>query len=101
MATVTRGNIGTLHDKITVKLAKEDYMPSFDKTLKQYAKMPNVPASARAWCLQVSSAKCMANLSLMRSHARRRPNSWKTICGRKAVHLRTAYDHAGCGQKSR
>ncbi len=43
MATVTRENIGTLHDKITVKLIKDDYMPSFDKQLKQYAKTANVP----------------------------------------------------------
>ncbi|HXS37182.1 MAG TPA: trigger factor [Flavipsychrobacter sp.] len=43
MATVTRENIGTLHDKITVKLAKEDYWPSFEKSLKQYAKSANVP----------------------------------------------------------
>jgi len=28
MATVTRENIGTLHEKITVKLTKEDYLPS-------------------------------------------------------------------------
>ncbi len=43
MATVTRENIGTLHDKLTVKLVKDDYMPSFEKTLKQYAKTANVP----------------------------------------------------------
>lgn len=43
MATVTRENIGTLHDKITVKLVKEDYMPGFEKTLKQQAKNANVP----------------------------------------------------------
>jgi len=43
MATVTRENIGNLHDKITVKLSKEDYMPSFEKSLKQYAKQANVP----------------------------------------------------------
>jgi len=43
MATVTRENIGTLHDKLTVKLTKEDYMPSFEKSLKQYAKTANVP----------------------------------------------------------
>ncbi|RYZ36232.1 MAG: trigger factor, partial [Sphingobacteriales bacterium] len=35
--------IGTLHDKITVKLTKEDYWPSFEKSLKQYAKQANVP----------------------------------------------------------
>src|ERR1700743_1990002 len=43
MATVTRENMGALHDKVTVKLAKEDYWPSFEKTLKQYAKTANVP----------------------------------------------------------
>ncbi|WP_276132633.1 trigger factor [Polluticoccus soli] len=43
MATVTRENIGNLHEKITVKLAKEDYLPSFEKSLKQYAKTANVP----------------------------------------------------------
>jgi trigger factor len=43
MATVTRENIGAQHDKITVKLAKDDYMPAFEKTLKQYAKTANVP----------------------------------------------------------
>ncbi len=43
MATVTRENIGTLHDKVTVKLTKEDYLPSVERTLKQYAKTANVP----------------------------------------------------------
>ncbi len=43
MATVTRENIGILHDKLTVKLAKDDFMPSFEKTLRQYAKTANVP----------------------------------------------------------
>lgn len=43
MATVSRESIAPLHDKITVKLAKEDYLPSFEKSLKQYAKQANVP----------------------------------------------------------
>jgi trigger factor len=43
MATVTRENIGTLHDRINVKLSKEDYLPSFEKSLKHYAKSANVP----------------------------------------------------------
>lgn len=43
MATVTRENISALHDKITVKLTKDDYWPSFEKSLKQYAKQANVP----------------------------------------------------------
>ena len=45
MATVTRENIGTLHDKLTVKLSKDDYMPAFEKNLKQYAKTANVPCA--------------------------------------------------------
>ena len=43
MATVTRENIGTLHDKITVKLSKEDYLPSFERSLKQQAKSVAIP----------------------------------------------------------
>ena len=43
MATVTRENIGKLHDKLTVKLSKEDYMPAFEKQLKTYAKSVNMP----------------------------------------------------------
>ncbi len=43
MAIVTRENLGTLHDKVTVKLTKEDYLPNVDKTLKQYAKTATVP----------------------------------------------------------
>lgn len=43
MATVTRENIGDLHDKLTVKVSKEDYLPSFDKKLKEYSKTANIP----------------------------------------------------------
>lgn len=43
MATVTRENIGLLNDKITVKVAKEDYLSSFEKTLKHYSKTANIP----------------------------------------------------------
>lgn len=43
MATVTRENIGLLNDKITVKLAKEDYLPNFEKSLKHYSKVANIP----------------------------------------------------------
>ena len=43
MATVSRENIGTLHDKISVKVEKNDYFPSFDKTLKEHAKKANIP----------------------------------------------------------
>lgn len=43
MATVSRENIGKLTDKLTVKLAKEDYLPAFEKSLKEYAKKANIP----------------------------------------------------------
>jgi trigger factor len=43
MATVTRENIGLLHDKLTVKVSKDDYLPSFDKKLKEYSKTANIP----------------------------------------------------------
>jgi trigger factor len=43
MATITRENIGLLNDKLTVNLGKEDYMPSFEKSLKTYAKKANIP----------------------------------------------------------
>ncbi len=43
MATVVRENIGQLHDKLTVKVSKEDYLPSFEKKLKDYSKTANIP----------------------------------------------------------
>jgi FKBP-type peptidyl-prolyl cis-trans isomerase (trigger factor) len=43
MATVTRENIGVLNDKIVVKVNKEDYLSSFEKTLKTYSKSANIP----------------------------------------------------------
>lgn len=43
MATVTRENIGLLNDKITVKVTGEDYLPTFEKSLKNYSKTANIP----------------------------------------------------------
>src|SRR5580700_8240190 len=43
MATVTRENIGLLNDKITVRVEKNDYLPSFEKALKNYSKQANIP----------------------------------------------------------
>ncbi|HRP91090.1 MAG TPA: trigger factor [Edaphocola sp.] len=43
MAAVTRESIATLHDKIIVNIQKEDYMPVFEKNLKQYSKQANIP----------------------------------------------------------
>ncbi|MFT3682406.1 MAG: trigger factor [Ferruginibacter sp.] len=43
MATVARENIGLLNDKITVKVTREDYLPTFEKKLKEYGKNANIP----------------------------------------------------------
>lgn len=43
MATITKENIGNLHDKLTVKVTKEDYYPSFEKAIKDYSKKANIP----------------------------------------------------------
>lgn len=43
MATVTRESIGLLNDKLTVNVSKDDYYPSFEKSLKQYGKSANIP----------------------------------------------------------
>ena len=43
MANVTKENIGNLHDKLTVKVSKEDYYPSFEKAIKDYSKKANIP----------------------------------------------------------
>ena len=43
MATITKENIGLLHEKLTVKLEKSDYLPAFEKSLKEYSKKANIP----------------------------------------------------------
>ncbi len=43
MATVLRENIGLLTDKLIVKVSKEDYLPTFEKSLKNYSKNVNIP----------------------------------------------------------
>ena len=43
MANITRENIELLNDKITVTLQKDDYYPSFDKSIKDYSKKANIP----------------------------------------------------------
>ncbi len=43
MASVIKESLGNLHDKLTVKVSKEDYLPSFEKTIKDYSKKANIP----------------------------------------------------------
>ena len=43
MATVTKESIGLLHEKLTVTLEKTDYLPAFEKALKEYSKKANIP----------------------------------------------------------
>ncbi len=43
MATVTKENIGLLNEKLTLKLEKTDYLPAFEKSLKDYSKKANIP----------------------------------------------------------
>lgn len=42
MATITRSNIGPLHEKITVTLVPGDYVPAFEQGLKKYAKTATI-----------------------------------------------------------
>ena len=43
MATITRENISLLNDKLTINLAKQDYLSGFEQSLKKYAKNANIP----------------------------------------------------------
>ena len=43
MASVTKESIGNLHDKVVVKVSKEDYFPAFEKAMKDYSKKANIP----------------------------------------------------------
>lgn len=43
MATITKETIAPLHEKVSVKIAKEDYLPAFEKSLKEYSKKANIP----------------------------------------------------------
>ena len=43
MPNVSRQSIAPLHDRLTVTLQKEDYLPAFEGSLKKYAKNAAVP----------------------------------------------------------
>ena len=42
MATITKAQIGQLHEKISVKIDKADYLPTFEKSLKEYSKKASI-----------------------------------------------------------
>ncbi|MCW3074024.1 MAG: trigger factor [Flaviaesturariibacter sp.] len=43
MATVTQHEVAPLHKKLQVTIQKGDYLPSFEKALKEYSKKANIP----------------------------------------------------------
>lgn len=43
MATVTQQDIAPLHKHLNVTINREDYLPTFEKSLKEYGKKANIP----------------------------------------------------------
>jgi len=43
MATVTQQEVAPLHKQLNITINKEDYLPSFEKSLKDYSKKANIP----------------------------------------------------------
>ena len=43
MATVTQQEVSPLHKHLNITINKEDYLPSFEKSLKDYSKKANIP----------------------------------------------------------
>src|SRR3954470_4923658 len=43
MATITQSDVAPLHKQLNITLQKEDYLPSFEKSLKDYSKKANIP----------------------------------------------------------
>ena len=43
MATVTQQDVAPLHKQLNITINKEDYLPSFEKSLKDYSKKANIP----------------------------------------------------------
>jgi trigger factor len=43
MATVTQQDVAPLHKQLNITITKEDYLPEFEKSLKEYSKKANIP----------------------------------------------------------
>src|ERR671913_1614510 len=43
MATVKQQDVSPLHKQLSITITKEDYLPSFEKSLKDYSKKANIP----------------------------------------------------------
>ena len=43
MATVTQQDVAPLHKQLNVTINREDYLPTFEKSLKEYSKKANIP----------------------------------------------------------
>jgi trigger factor len=43
MATVTQQEVAPLHKQFSVTINKDDYLPQFEKSLKEYSKKANIP----------------------------------------------------------
>lgn len=43
MATITQQEVAPLHKHLNITIAREDYLPSFEKALKDYSKKANIP----------------------------------------------------------
>jgi len=43
MATVTQQDVAPLHKQLSITINKEDYLPTFEKSLKEYGKKANIP----------------------------------------------------------
>ena len=43
MATITQQEVAPLHKHLNITIAKEDYLPAFEKALKDYSKKANIP----------------------------------------------------------
>lgn len=43
MATVTQQDVAPLHKQLNITISKEDYLPQFEKSLKDYSKKANIP----------------------------------------------------------